>query len=259
MVLRDSGVLVAGSAVSYRQLARADGTRALVGIMTGSWTLPTARGRGGFTRMIDASLELTRSRGGAVLLAFVTEANASFRRLTAAGATLFPTRYLSGPAAPAARAPRDFTERQASAADHARFEAERPPGLHFAYATPEEWSGQFLDRGRPPTLVETAAGAALVETHGDFDRIQAIAAGQDDSRETVIAACIARAQPRGKRVFLFESRPARADRWAAAFGLDAAAGFVTALPADEAAMAVLTAGAGLSNIGPWSVDGGDRM
>jgi hypothetical protein len=256
MMLRDAGELIAGSAVSYRQLALQDGRRALVGIMTGSWTLPAARGKGAFTRIIEASVDLTRGHGGALLLAFVTETNASFRRLEAAGSTLFPTRYVSSPPGLTPRATTAFTEREASVADFERFDSSRPAGAYFAYGSAAEWAGQFIERAQRPTLVETADGAALVETHGDFDRIQAIAAKQDDRRARVIAGCLARAHARGQRVFLFESQPARAERWVSALGLEGAKGFLTALSAAQRETAGLSAGMA---IGSWSLDSGDRM
>ncbi|MFZ5443823.1 MAG: hypothetical protein ACOZQL_27715 [Myxococcota bacterium] len=259
MMLRESGELLAGSAVSYRQLALPDGRRALVGIMTGSWTLPAARGRGAFTRIIEASLELTRTHGGALLLAFVTETNASFRRLEAAGSTLFPTRYVSSPAGMALRSSVAFTERQPRTEDFSRFDHQRPAGAHFAYADAAEWAGQLVMRAVRPVLVETSAGAALVETHGDFDRLQALAASDDADREAVIAACLTRAQARGKRIFLFESQPARAERWKSALGLDAANGYLTALTAEPEAAARLLRSAPLASLGPWSLDSGDRM
>ena len=61
----------------------------LVGVMTGSWTLPAARGRGAFSQVIDESRRLLAVRGGDALIAFVTHDNASRRRLVAAGCSRF--------------------------------------------------------------------------------------------------------------------------------------------------------------------------
>lgn len=263
MLLREGGELLAGSAVSYRTLETVSGKRALVGIMTGSWTLPAARGRGAFTKIIDESVALTREHGGALLLAFVTETNASFRRLEAAGSALFPTRYVSGRAGLSATAARVGIERDATAARDwfTRFEEARPAGAHFAYASEGEWASQHLDRPGQPVLVEVeGTGAALVETHGDFDRVQAIAARGDDARLQVIASCLQRAASRGKRLFLFESKPPRAERLVQELGLDAAKGYLTALPADEAASETFLGGVPLAQAFPdWSLDSGDRM
>src|SRR4051812_19943519 len=77
MIIRLNGSVIAGSAVSYRTIRFPHGPTALAGIMTGSWTLPEARGQGCFTRMIEESVSLAASRGCAGLLAFVTEDNPS--------------------------------------------------------------------------------------------------------------------------------------------------------------------------------------
>ncbi|MDP2270209.1 MAG: hypothetical protein Q8K32_05705 [Archangium sp.] len=260
MMLREGGELLAGSAVSYRTLLTPEGKRALIGIMTGSWTLPAARGRGAFTTIIEESVALTKRHGGALLLAFVTETNASFRRLEAAGSALFPTRYVSGRAGLSAPGARPAVERETKSWFE-RFEKARPEGAHFAYGSAEEWAGQHVERPGQPVLVEVEnAGAALVETHGDFDRVQAICADGDEARLQVIASCLQRAASRGKRLFLFESKPARAERMTQELGLDAAKGYLTALPADEAASAAFLGRTPLAQALPeWSLDSGDRM
>lgn len=255
LLVREAGELIAGSAVSYRQLVTASGARALVGIMTGSWTLPAARGRGAFSRIIEESLALTADRGGALLLAFVTEQNASFRRLQAAGATLYPTRYVTSTPGAAPRPPARLLEHDAAAARSERwfhtFERLRAAGAHFAYDDLAAWAGQHLERPSRPTLLEVpGAGAALVETHGDFDRVQALAADGDEARREVIAAALGRAQAAGRRLFLFESQPARAARLQEQLPLDAAPGALTALATQRGAVDLA---------GGWALDSGDRM
>ena len=59
-VIADEGEWIAGSAVSWRRLAEPDGTGRKVGIMTGSWTLPAARGRGCFAAIIEHSRAAVR-------------------------------------------------------------------------------------------------------------------------------------------------------------------------------------------------------
>jgi hypothetical protein len=261
MLLRDGDELLAGSAVSYRTLKTADGREALVGIMTGSWTLPAARGRGAFTQIIDESVALTRDHGGALLLAFVTETNASFRRLQSAGSTLCPTRYVSSRAElPLHGAARTFIERPPTGW-FPRFEQARPAGAHFHYAEEAQWTGQLLERVGQPTLFEVEGlGAVVLETHGDFDRVQALCADGDDARVALIGACLHRAQTRGKRLFLFESKPARAERLVQELGLDAANGYLTALRADPKAAEAFLAGRALEQVlADWSLDSGDRM
>lgn len=264
MLLREGDELLAGSAVSYRVLRTPAGREAVIGIMTGSWTLPAARGRGAFTQIIDESQAMVQRHSGALLLAFVTETNASFRRLEAAGSTLFPTRYVSSRVDLPARAskhvltPVPATE---AAAWFERFERARPAGATFHYSNAAQWAGQHLERmGQPQVFAVEGLGAVIIETHGDFDRLQALCAASDDARVELIAACLHRAQSRGKRIFLFESKPARAERVVSELGLDASKGYLTALVADEAAFAKLSNGAPLAeSLADWSLDSGDRM
>lgn len=247
MILRDGGELMAGSAVSYRSILTPGGTRSLVGIMTGSWTLPAARGRGAFTRIIEESVALTREHGGALLLAFVTETNASYRRLEAAGSRLFPTRYISSALAPATAEPFDIQEIPLNGA-RAWFETfrdARPTGTHFTYADADEWLGQLALRPGKTSLLEApGVGAALVESAGDFDRLQALCG----NREQLVERFLARARSIGRRLFLFQSNGQSAPN-----GMTAAPGFLTALVADPSGAALLP------TIHDWSLDSGDRM
>lgn len=88
--------VIAGSAVSYRKLSGAN-KEINIGIMTGSWTLPAARRKGCFTKMINCSRDLCREKNIPFLTAFVTEANASSRRLESEGSFMFPTYHLFSP------------------------------------------------------------------------------------------------------------------------------------------------------------------
>jgi hypothetical protein len=90
----DEGEILAGSAVTYRTIRFPDDTMTEIGIMTGSWTLPLARGRGCFSNAIKKSCEIAAQRKVPFLSAFVTASNASFRRLRDAGSYLIETKYL---------------------------------------------------------------------------------------------------------------------------------------------------------------------
>src|SRR5258706_305399 len=63
------------------------------GIISSSWTLREGRGRGCLSHFVAWSREVVRARGGSIVLAFMTESNASRRRLAAAGADLIATSY----------------------------------------------------------------------------------------------------------------------------------------------------------------------
>lgn len=258
MVVRDAGAIIAGSAVSYRTLRFAGGSSVLVGIMTGSWTLPAARGRGAFSSIIRESVAATASHGASLLLAFVTEKNPSFRRLREAGATLYPTQYLVSPPEQArADGGTEFREFPVSIARAPRwfaaFHAGRP-GAHFHYPTLQSWAGQHLERPGMLALVEAAGGAAVVETHGEFDRVQAITAPDGTARANLIHALLARARKAQRRIFLFESRPSRGEWLTSHCGLVANPGYLTAMPADPKAAALLVA----TQL-EWDIDTGDRM
>jgi len=86
----DDNEMIAGSAISYRQIRWRDGKIYQIGIMTGSWTLPAARGMGCFTKMIEISKEICKEKQVEFLTAFVTENNASYRRLLKAGSFCVP-------------------------------------------------------------------------------------------------------------------------------------------------------------------------
>ena len=276
MVLRDGAETLAGSAVTYRTLRVPGRGEALVGIMTGSWTLPAARGRGCFTRVIEESVACVARHGGAFLLAFVTETNPSYRRLAAAGSALFPTRYLVSPPAGEDRSsaePPAATEIPTPPdTAFAEFEAGREPGTTFAYATPDEWAGQFLGRsGRFSTVGMPGLGWCVVEEHGEFDRLQAAVPAQPDRRTGLVRAMLARARSRGRRMFCFSSNPVAGETLAAELGLAAIPGFLTVLPAAADAVRSLFGGAGPVSaaeladasspyhLGAFSLQGGDRM
>ena len=94
IIQSDQDAVLAGSAISYRNIKFPDNSIQKIGIMTGSWTLPISRGLGCFTASIKKSSELAAIKNASFLTAFVTESNASFRRLKEAGSILIPTNYV---------------------------------------------------------------------------------------------------------------------------------------------------------------------
>lgn len=85
MILTDENhQVIAGSGVTFRNLKLQNSTID-IGIMTGSWTLAEARGKGCFTQIIEESLAICAQKNVPFLTAFVTESNASYRRLKEAG------------------------------------------------------------------------------------------------------------------------------------------------------------------------------
>ena len=94
VITSNDNIVLAGSAISYRKLKFPDNSFLEIGIMTGSWTLAASRGLGCFTAAINKSCELVAIKNKPFLTAFVTESNASSRRLIGAGSHLVKTNYI---------------------------------------------------------------------------------------------------------------------------------------------------------------------
>jgi Acetyltransferase (GNAT) domain len=278
MVLREENELLAGSAVSYRSVVLPNGSRVRAGIMTGSWTLPAARGRGCFARIIEESVAITRERGGALLLAFVTEDNPSCRQLLKAGAAPVPTSYL-------------FTDIEAS-----RPEEEAAPGLvlfkdaelseavalwtkghegkcRFDYSSLEDWKGQFIERPGSVETVRNASGAfAVIDRNPTTDRILAWWAPSQTSALQLLKELRAAARSEGRKLFTFSTDAAIAAQ-CEAMGFKRKPGYLTVLVTDwerlgqalqttvlrEPDHHALLNPASPWFAGEWDVQSGDRM
>ncbi len=83
--------VIAGSGITYRKLIIDDHHVTDIGIMTGSWTLPIAQGKGCFSKIIEVSKNICTLKRVPFLTAFVMESNPSFRRLKNAGSSLIST------------------------------------------------------------------------------------------------------------------------------------------------------------------------
>jgi hypothetical protein len=271
MVLRSGGTVLAGSAVTYRRVVLSSGASILAGIMTGSWTLPAARSQGCFTRIIEASVEITAGHGGALLLACVTCTNPSSRRLVAAGSGLFPTNYVfTHPAMPPA--PKEagaWTELPVDAEEIARLytAAKHTPGCCVYYPTEADWVAQIVARPHPTRLIGLPGGErAIVEETATTDRVLYLSGGG-------LAVLLRRAQERGRQLFAFTAQTEAAAA-TGALGLQSAPGYLTALQADRVALA-RTLGRGEPLVAPndtplgdpsspwylggWHLQNGDRM
>ncbi len=276
MVLRLEGELLAGSAVTYRIVRLANGNPMRVGIMTGSWTLPAARGQGCFSRIIEESVGLSRAARGAVLLAFVTEDNASCRRLLAAGSAAFPTRYLVCEAG--LRKSEAPVELRGADQDFllqawALRESQATGQTRISY-TADQWRSQFLERSGECSLLQAEAlGAVAVEEVGHFVRVQATALRSGAALPQLLGAVSSFAQARGKGTFLFSLDEA-VHRAAEQSGFTSKPGLMTALVADAPALCeavgVQQPWSGLDSraladpsspwhLGPWFLESGDRM
>jgi hypothetical protein len=254
MVLRLGGAMVAGSAVSYR-MVRFRGEEFLVGIMTGSWTLPEARGLGAFTRIISESRRLVAASGGSLLIAFVTCDNASRRRLVAAGCLEVPTWYVLSTAetlAPLGVSDVTLSARTVDELYRAHLcWLDASPGAHPVYPSAEVWGSQFLHRPLPVERLATAGCDCLVERSADSDRVLWLV-GADPSAG--IAALLARAVA-AQRQFFFFTVDAVLARAGAALGMAVKPGSITVLDAREAPDSPASSSA---LPGVWRLQGGDR-
>ena len=88
LIKDEDNEVIAGSGITYRKMKNID-----FGIMTGSWTLPNARGKGCFSKIIEISQEICFNKNVPFLTAFVMEDNASYKRLENAGSYLIPTSH----------------------------------------------------------------------------------------------------------------------------------------------------------------------
>lgn len=252
----------------------------LAGIMTGSWTLPEARGRHYFSRMIEQSVSQTKRQGGALLLAFVTAQNASYQRLAAAGSALFPTFYLAAEApSPIAARNLQVSEAPDAAPLHEaieRHQAAAGRASHFFYPTTTDWSSQVIERPLPTEILEVGKGCwCVVEKAATTDRLLAWFA--DPASEVAasdrVTALWRRASAAGRKFFFFTASGALKDE-AVQLGLTCAPGFLTALVADRGALAramgatkewdsedskILAEATSPWHLGPWEIQGGDRM
>lgn len=280
MILRQDGdTLLAGSGVTYRQLALPNGSTLDIGIMTGSWTLPAARRQGCFSRIIQESIERTRRHGGSLLIAFVTEDNASTRRLIAAGSALVPSHYLfTVPETPRPAPPAQLTTLEPDSGTVARLMEQTAlvtaDHVHFNYPAPADFVSQFIQRPDPTTILADARGnLAVIEAVGDTDRVQLFApvSGSRENVEAFLGLLVARALAHNRKLFLFTTQEA-VFQAAQTLGLGHKPGYITLLIADAARLwsalgtdappepdpAPLVDAAHDLYLGAWQVHSGDR-
>jgi len=277
MIFKKDGKIVAGSAVTYRKV-RLGKSIVNVGIMTGSWTRPETRGQGYFTKIIETSLSLASHKKAALLLAFVTEKNASFRRLAKAGSSQFPTHYLfsdsntsipkSGhiisPVSDVRNGIEVFFEKL----------TKRQDGFaQFAY-TLKEWKSQFIERpGTIEFLTVGNIGSVIIEKKGNFDRILALSVKDESAFVDSIKALLRRALMNGQNLFLFTTSPCWKDA-CLRLGFGYSPGYLTTLVADANELIKIYPGTSSLPgdiahrfyepdspwyIGLWDIQSGDRM
>lgn len=277
MIFKMGKKIVAGSAVTYRK-AKLGKSIINVGIMTGSWTIPEARGQGCFTKIIEESLSLASRKKAALLLAFLTESNASFRRLAEAGSSLFPTHYLFSnedtpiPKSGYVVSPVSDVKR-GSKTIFGELRKRQDGFAHFAY-TLKEWESQFVERpGEIELLRIDDIGLAVVEKNGNFDRVLVLSSKEEQTCTDCIKALLGRALENRRNLFLFTTSTSWKDE-CLKLGFGRAPGYLTTLIADENELIKIYPDASrlpgniahefyepVSQwyIGSWDIQSGDRM
>lgn len=276
MVLKNGEQLLAGSGVSYRRIRFPNGGETVIGIMSGSWTLPEARGQGCFTRIIEESIQLTAQKDGAMLIAFVTEDNASFRQLAKAGSALFPSAYIfSTPDTPHPKhaAALHIAEKNEATAKEIqeKLKTRYVDRLHFVYPSPDDLSANFFQRAVPTEVLQDETGSvAVIETKPDTYLLQLFTA---ENHGTCIANVLNRAFDDGRKFFMFSTRRDIINV-CQQLGLGIKKGYVTVLMADESklrnAKNIVADWSGSNStplaqpesewfLGEWDVQSGDRI
>jgi hypothetical protein len=275
VVLSEGSEIVAGSGITYRQLLLPDAAAITVGIMTGSWTLPAARGRGCFTRMIEESIRLTNLRGGTLLLAFVTHDNPSCRQLQKSGAAQFVTSYLSSQSCLSVST-RDFDFSETPTVSEQmvhRWTTARSAFVRFGYSSLVDWYLQFIHRPTRPLVLEGSDGFALLEEKSNTYRVLAYLNPEAAADVGFLNVLLSFAQKRGKPLSLFSTDETLAQE-CRALGFLAKRGFITAhvvnwkkladallLPPPNTALphSVIADPVGAWFLGNWRLQSGDRM
>lgn len=277
-VLREDGQLLAGSTVTYRTVSLPNDSTIRVGIMTGSWTLAAARGRGCFSRVIEESVRITQEREGTILLAFVTHDNPSCRQLQKAGAALFPTSYLiADPQAVSEEASAESLLAEVEGdlkVDMQHWAGERRSRCSFKYSSFDAWNGQFVNRPWETTVVRDKTGSfAVIEKHADTDRINALYAISKERERAFLNDLRRQASSEGRKLFAF-SMDAKFIAHCKKMGLAEKPGFLTAMITDPQkfgkALEIDAPRASFDNqslasasspwfLGSWSLQSGDRM
>ncbi len=268
VITDDAGQWVAGTAISYRTM-RSGGQRWLAGVMTGSWTLPAARGQGIFPRFIEETRARVAHHGGVAVLGFAGDLErASTRKLKSAGSRCVPSWHALGEAAAASEAARragdalvahEATEADAERA-YARFRERDGTRAGFVYDDLASFVGQMFRRSLPVLCVDGGSVApsavAVVERAKDTDRVLLLDAPDEAARVAFLRALHGRAAGEGRKVFAFGVGEKEKGAFEAA-GLPCKGGFLTILEASDSADDRATCDT-LATL-DWDYQSGDRM
>ena len=181
---------IAGSGVSYRKLKGTGQAEFYIGIMTGSWTLPNARGKGCFSKMIQVSKEICHKNNVPFLTAFVMESNPSYRRLKDAGSFLVPTfHYFSQELVYPSKDEAVLVngDEHLYTEIYTKFKKQGVDYLYFDY-TDEEFMQQFINRNKKLEVLKINNDYALIEETDNLIRLHLVTYDNLDAFESNIKA-----------------------------------------------------------------------
>jgi hypothetical protein len=202
---------IAGSGITYRKIDSQNGGVIDIAIMTGSWTLPKARGRGCFSKIIQISREISNKKGVTYLTAFVTENNASFRRLKVAGSFLLPSYYLFSQKKlydhPNSLSVSLINNDMEVVSDiYNKIRESEKNFLHFNY-TLDEFCHQYIKRPNNVEIVQICNDYALIEEVDKLIKVHLITYEDIRIFEKNIKSLLNWGlQNRSKKLFLFSTR-----------------------------------------------------
>lgn len=179
--------------------------------MTGSWTLPAARKKGCFTKMINCSKDLCSEKNVPFLTAFVTETNASCRRLQSEGSFMFPTYHLFSPeeAFPDKDLPQPEVLNENEDLINTIYKTvqrRQSDYLNFSY-TLEEFSSQYIYRIKETTIVKINNDFAILEDGVNEVKILLLTYENNDVFKTNIKAVTNWSlENRARKAFFFATR-----------------------------------------------------
>lgn len=211
LINNEENEAIAGSAVTYRKLTKPSGETVDIAIMTASWTLPKARGKGCFSKIISLSQELAYKQDVPYLTAFVTESNASYRRLANAGSLLVPNSNLFSPEeaysdADSAAIELLHDEEKVITAIYDRFKALQKDSVSFSY-TREEFYQQYINRPKKAEILKVGSDYALIEETYNVVKVLLLTYEDTDTFEKLIKALANWAlENRSKKLLLFSTK-----------------------------------------------------
>ncbi|HYM44004.1 MAG TPA: hypothetical protein VET46_14680 [Steroidobacteraceae bacterium] len=259
VILTDGAHAVAACGLAYRNLRTPDGEVLRVSVVVAACTLPSARGRGCYARVLEAAIQRSAARGCAALLGFVTADNATGRGLRRLGAAAIPSAYIvSRDRAHTSRANNLRLSGARVTDDWPVRAARRVRGggarAAFDYPDAQTWRSQMVDRPHGVQAVRIGATCrALIEGAGDTDRLQWLD-GEGRERAAAIRTVAARAAHAGRRFFMYSTCPQEAAA-AQRLGLALRPGYMMALAVQQHRAAKVRTWPGLS----WLVQSGDRL